>query len=156
MVDVVLGPGDGLMKTRLLRGFKTPQQLLMTSIGELERRLLDVVWSRGKATVREVHTKIDGDVAYTTVMTTLDRLYRKGLLHRRKAGRAFEYTAEQSSAEVERAALADLLRASVERESAALRSLLSSLVEAISAKDRLLLDELEELVKEQRRRLSGT
>jgi len=53
--------------------------------------MLDTLWARGSGTVREL---VDGgceDLAYTTVMTTLDRLFKKGFLTRSEEGRAFRY-----------------------------------------------------------------
>ena len=64
--------------------------------------MLDTLWARGSGTVREL---VDGgceDLAYTTVMTTLDRLFKKGLLARAGEGRAFRYTPECSREELQR------------------------------------------------------
>ncbi len=54
---------------------------------------MEVLWKRAEAmAVREVCARLDGEtLAYTTVMTTLDRLYKKGLLRREKDGTAFVY-----------------------------------------------------------------
>ena len=145
---------DATMKPPLLWGFKTPEDLLRACFGGLERQLLDAVWRRGRATVRDIHTELDGTVAYTTIMTTLDRLYRKRLLGRRKVGRSFLYLADASSAEIEQGVVSVMLKASLERGTRAPHPLLSSFVEAVSARDHVLLDELEQLVKEQRRRLT--
>jgi predicted transcriptional regulator len=51
-------------------------------LGPLERKLLEEVWSRQSVTVRELVAGGKIRLAYTTVMTTLDRLYKKGLLDR--------------------------------------------------------------------------
>ena len=62
---------------------------LRAQLGPLEQRVLDVVWSLGTATVREVVR--DGRLwqTYPTIMTTMDRLFKKGLLTRVPEGRAF-------------------------------------------------------------------
>lgn len=68
--------------------------LLMAATGELERAILDLLWVRTYAlTVREVHEliNVDRDLAYTTVMTVLDRLAKKDLLTRELDGRAWRY-----------------------------------------------------------------
>lgn len=53
---------------------------------------MDLMWETAPLAVREVQGRIaDGKLAYTTVMTTLDRLYKKGLLRREKIGLAFVY-----------------------------------------------------------------
>ena len=62
--------------------------------GELENQVLDVVWrADGAVTPRQVQDDLRAthEVAYTTVMTILTRLHRKGLLGRQRAGRAFAY-----------------------------------------------------------------
>ena len=68
-------------------------------LGSLEREVLDLVCETGGGTVREICNHLSRTLAYTTVMTTLDRLYKKDLLHRQKEGRGFRYfplTGEQS------------------------------------------------------------
>ena len=66
----------------------------VTRLGELERAAMQVVWQAGTATAREVARSLsDRDLAYTTWLTVLGRLERKGLLVRSKVGRAFAYTA---------------------------------------------------------------
>ena len=42
--------------------------------------MLDVLWSKGECSVREVLGHLERPLAYTTVMTTLDRMFKKGLL----------------------------------------------------------------------------
>ena len=86
----------------------------VNSLGDLERRVMEELWSLDRPlTVREVHTAIAAErtIAYTTVMTVLDRLAKKGLVDREQDGRAFRYVAAQSReqlvAEVMHTALAD-------------------------------------------------
>ncbi|MGO9307392.1 MAG: BlaI/MecI/CopY family transcriptional regulator [Candidatus Korobacteraceae bacterium] len=52
-------------------------------LGRLERQTLDVVWESDECSVRDVTRRLTRKRAYTTVMTTLDRLYQKGILNRR-------------------------------------------------------------------------
>ena len=59
-----------------------------TRLGPLEFELLQSLWARGSATVRELLADGSIALAYTTVMTTLDRLYKKQLLDRVSEGRA--------------------------------------------------------------------
>ena len=69
----------------------------VTRLGELERAAMQVVWQAGTATAREVEASLaDRGLAYTTWLTVLGRLERKGLLARTKVGRAFAYTAVAS------------------------------------------------------------
>ena len=60
-----------------------------SQLGPLEERLLEALWRRGDGTVREMVDDSCQDLAYTTVMTTLDRLFKKNLLSREAEGRAF-------------------------------------------------------------------
>jgi predicted transcriptional regulator len=67
---------------------------IMSRLGELERAVMEVLWERATpATAREVgRTLADRDLAYTTVMTVLDRLAKKGFVQREQVGRAWSYT----------------------------------------------------------------
>ncbi|MEY9214709.1 BlaI/MecI/CopY family transcriptional regulator [Thermobifida halotolerans] len=62
-------------------------------LGDLERAVMDVLWERTEPmTVREVGRALaDRDLAHTTVMTVLDRLAKKGVVHRTREGRAWRY-----------------------------------------------------------------
>src|ERR1022692_978403 len=61
-------------------------------LGPLEVTVMEILWARGESNVRDVVDRLGRPLAYTTVMTTLDRLYKKGLLARRKSDRAFIYS----------------------------------------------------------------
>ena len=135
----------------LFWGFKSSQELLEKSLGSLERDVMAVVWRRGEVNVRDACDELGSIVAYTTVMTTMDRLFKKGLLARRKVGRAFVYRATASRAEIEGAVATELVESLLQREGEPL-PVLSSLVDAVSDRDRALLDELERLIREKRRR----
>ncbi|GAB2683678.1 BlaI/MecI/CopY family transcriptional regulator [Nocardia thraciensis] len=83
--------------------------------GELETVVMDRLWNRDgdPTTVRELFDELtaEREIAYTTVMSTMDNLYRKGWLERRREGKAFRYwptlTREQHSARLMREALHD-------------------------------------------------
>jgi predicted transcriptional regulator len=121
-------------------------------LGPLERTILTEVWSRNSATVRELLADGKLRIAYTTVMTTLDRLYKKGLLARSVEGRAFRYSAFCAPADLPRLVAVTGVRRWI--ESTQPSSLpLSYIVEAISAHDERLLDELRLLVEEKRSEL---
>ena len=70
---------------------------------------MDVMWSHGESNVRDVTEKLERPLAYTTVMTTLDRLYKKGLLERRKGDRAYFYWPRWSRQEWEQKRAGDLV-----------------------------------------------
>ncbi len=123
-----------------------------TQLGPLEQELLSALWMRGSATVREMIDAGGIDLAYTTVMTTLDRLYKKQLLNRTAEGRAFRYSPRYSQEELEKAAVGETIRQLLgSGEAAALP--LSYLVEAVSEHDAGLLDDLQRLLDEKRREL---
>jgi predicted transcriptional regulator len=125
-----------------------------TQLGPLEQQLLRKLWSHGNATVRELLSDGQINLAYTTVMTTVDRLYKKGLLDRVAEGRAFRYTPRHTSEELQRVtALESILQ--LLRSGAPSPLPLSYLVEALSAHDEQLLDELQFLVERKRRELAG-
>ena len=60
-------------------------------LGHLEMRVMEVLWAHGESNVHDVVQRLGRPLAYTTVMTTLDRLFKKSLLLRRKWERAFLY-----------------------------------------------------------------
>ena len=121
-------------------------------LGPFEQQLLQELWSQGSATVRELLA--DGRIhqAYTTVMTTVDRLYKKGLLDRVVEGRAFRYTPRHSPEELQRVTALESIRQLLGSGDASLLPL-SYLVEALSSHDAQLLDELQLLVEQKRREL---
>jgi predicted transcriptional regulator len=140
----------GLHLTGWLRSGRDP---LHGALGHLEREVMEVVWTGREQAVRDVQVKLPRTVAYTTVMTTLDRLYKKGLVIRRREGRAFLYTAVYSQHEMTASLTSNLLEGVLANGSAAARPFLSNLVDAVSAEDKELLDELERLVRDKRQQL---
>lgn len=66
----------------------------MTRLGDLERDVMERLWAAAEPmTVRAIHALLaaDRDLAYTTVMTVLDRLAKKGVVQRVRDGRAYLY-----------------------------------------------------------------
>ena len=72
-------------------------------LGELETSVMEAVWALSSATAREVHDQFCEGRAYTTIMTTIDRLHHKGLLTREKDGLAWRYQPKLGKAGYERA-----------------------------------------------------
>jgi predicted transcriptional regulator len=135
----------------LFWGFKRAQEMLEKSLGTLERDVMAVAWERGEISVRDACAHLGSTVAYTTVMTTMDRLFKKRLLSRRKVGRAFVYRAAATREELEGAVATELMQTLLQGHRGEPLPLLSSLVDAVSERDRALLDELERLIHEKRR-----
>jgi predicted transcriptional regulator len=119
--------------------------------GALELRVLEALWTRGgPATVRDLEPVFAG-VAYTTLMTTLDRLYRKGVLAREKAGRRFTYLPRLSREQLLSGVVGDALTAILGVRAAEYRPMVSFLVDAVRRDDRDVLDTLDALIREHRR-----
>jgi predicted transcriptional regulator len=130
-------------------------QPLDTAFGPLEIRVLESLWSRSTPScVRDIQPDFPG-VAYTTLMTTLDRLYRKGTLQRSKLGRAFYYKPKSTQqgliSELAGSTFATLLPT----DSASLRPIMSMFVDTVGQRDQELLDELETLVRTRRQELKA-
>jgi predicted transcriptional regulator len=133
---------------RIFHPFRSSSQHL----GPLEQRMLDGLWARGSATVRELVEGGYRDLAYTTVMTTLDRLFKKGLLRRSEEGRAFRYAPRLSREEMHREAASHAFRQLLDASPASSLPL-SFLVEILGERDEQLLDDLRKLVDRKRREL---
>ena len=123
--------------------------------GPLEIRVLQALWARhSPACVKDLQPEFPG-VAYTTLMTTLDRLFRKGTLSRAKSGRAFYYepkaTRDQLLSDLAGSAFATMLPG----DASAARPILSMFVDTVGRRDETLLDELEALVRARREELKG-
>ena len=122
---------------------------LASMFGALEIRVLEALWTTGRESSVRAMLDTFPSIAYTTLMTTMERLYRKGVLDRRKDGKAFLYRPIASRHEVETVlatgALGPLLRGG------SAQPILSCLVDEVSRHDKRLLDELERLVREKRR-----
>jgi predicted transcriptional regulator len=137
----------------LLRGFRRPRELACFALGNLERQVLDEVWQRGEVSVRDVHRAFGERIAYTTLMTTLDRLYKKNLLDRRKDGRAFLYSPVVSEADLTKGITEDVIEGLLGRGADSVEPVLACIVDTVSERDRELLDELDRLIREKRKEL---
>ena len=142
-----------MRRSFLFWGFKSSQEVLENSLGGLEHEILSICWAHRDLNVRAACARLKTPIAYTTVMTTMDRLFKKGLLDRRKIGRAFIYNATATREELKGAMATELVQSLLSRDNAEPLPMLSSLVDAVSERDRALLDDLERLVREKRRAL---
>jgi predicted transcriptional regulator len=132
----------------------------LANLGPLERAVLEALWQRAAVTsVRDLHEVFGEKLAYTTLMTTLDRLYKKGLLKRSKAGRAFLYEPCVSATEYQRSLTARVLNQLITqlsgRSPEGVEPLLACIIDVVSDHDRELLDELDRLIQEKRRGLNA-
>jgi predicted transcriptional regulator len=131
-----------------------PNDSDLPRLGPLEMHLLRAIWKRRNSTVRELIESGEFNYAYTTLMTTLDRLYKKGLLERTAEGRAFRYTAALSRAEFDGHNVRNAIRKFLGGASPS-PAPLSFLVDAVSEHDTKLLDSLEKAIEAKRRELNG-
>lgn len=109
-----------------------------------------VLWRReNPTTVREVYENLtaDRDLAYTTVMTVMNRLWRKGLLRRDSRGRAFEYVAAVSEAEFTAGLMHGLLTTSMDR-----RKVLAHFLRGMRSADEAELERLSRQAKGRKRK----
>jgi predicted transcriptional regulator len=98
----------------------------VTRLGELERAVMDVLWDGtipvAGVTVRDVAEALqDRDLAYTTVMTVLDRLAGKGMVQRQREGRAWRYRPSASREAYVAQLMLDALDLSPSRDAALVR-----------------------------------
>ncbi len=119
--------------------------------GQLEGQVMELVWRKGSATVREVHRALNHrqkDLAYTTVMTVMSRLNEKGFLGREPEGNAFRYHPTASREEF-------LAKASLKVFSGLTEDLsgpvMSAFVDKLGADESRRLEELAKLIEAKRK-----
>jgi predicted transcriptional regulator len=127
--------------------------VIPVSLGHLERTVMDVLWARGESSVHAVIEGLGRPRAYTTVMTTMDRLFKKGFLDRRKSERAFLYSTRFSRQEWEQRRASELVADFLDGSHPTRGLLISCLVDAVGQRDEALLDELEEKIRRKRQEL---
>jgi predicted transcriptional regulator len=140
----------GLWKNRTALTRANP---VLSPLGHLEENVMEIVWTRGESSVRTVTDHLSRPLAYTTVMTTLDRLYKKGLLDRRKSDRAFLYSARLSREQWDRARAGELVAGFLAGQQPGRDLLVSSFLDAIGEHDQELLGELEKKIRVERKKL---
>jgi predicted transcriptional regulator len=126
--------------------YEVPARLF--TLGSLESEVLAIVCEGGGWSVGEVRARLSRNFAYTTVMTTLDRLYKKDLLERHKAGRRFLYAPKifRRADEDEYASPNPARRLPI----LTLSPFVSYLLDAVGTYDETLLQELEKKIATRR------
>jgi predicted transcriptional regulator len=122
-------------------------------LGPLEMEVMEILWTRGRSSVRDVVQELRRPLAYTTIMTTLDRLFKKALLTREKCERAFFYVPSFSRREWEENRAGRWLSGFLSEPKLSGELLISCLLEAVGKHDEALLDELERQIALKRRDL---
>jgi predicted transcriptional regulator len=120
-----------------------------TLLGPLEQDVMDVVWRLRDVTVRDVHADLAStrEIAYTTVMTTMSRLARKGMLLRDTADLAHRYRPVVSRDQYARGAVGDVLTWLLERYPEPAVAYLADVVDEL---DDVTLDQLRDAVARRR------
>lgn len=117
-------------------------------LGELETKVMEQVWAKPGCTARDV---LEGlrprRLAYTTVVTILDRLFQKGLVSRHREGKPFVYQAAISKERFDEDLTREVLRGLFKENS---RPVVNAFVDLVST-DEDLLSELEELIRDKAR-----
>jgi predicted transcriptional regulator len=110
------------------------------AFGQTEAMVMDLVWTWGRpVAVRDVLAELrtTREIAYTTVMTVMDRLFRKGWLQRQADGRAWRYEAAVSRCDFAAGQMYAALAASPDRA-----PVLVAFVDRIGAKDHAMLRQI--------------
>lgn len=130
------------------RGLRLGAEGTAHVLGRLEEVVVELLWAQPNQTVNDVETRLRRrrEIAHTTVLTTLDRMYRKGYLMREKRGRAFVYAPRYSRKEFQLGMAREVLGALLRHSS---ESTVSTFVDLV-AKSPDSLHQLEALVREKR------
>jgi predicted transcriptional regulator len=128
--------------------------VIQAGLGHLEIKVMEVLWAHGESNVHDVVERLGRPLAYTTVMTTLDRLFKKHLLVRRKWERAFFYAPRWTRLEWEQKRAGDFVAGFLASPAASGDLLISTLVDAVGQYDTALLDELERKIRRKRKDLA--
>ena len=121
----------------------------LDSLGELETSVLDLLWSSpSPLSVREVGAKLNRRpaLAYTTVLTVLDRLHDKGFVQREKSGRAFLYRPRV----LREALMAERAAAALSKKGPPQNAVLLAFLDSVESRDPALLDRLAALIAARR------
>lgn len=132
-----------------LRGFRPEARGAAHVLGDLETAVMELLWREPHQAVTEVEERLqrEREIAHTTVLTTLDRMYRKGYLTREKQGKAFVYAPRYTREEFELGVAQEVLGALLQQFTG---PALSAFVELVS-EDEGTLDRLEQMIREKRR-----
>ena len=122
-------------------------------MGHLELTVMETLWECGEGNVHDVVRRLNRPLAYNTVMTTLDRLFKKGFLNRNKPDRAYLYSPRFSRLEWRQKQAEDLVSGFLAAPGAPGELLVSCLINAVGEYDAALLDDLEERIRMKRREL---
>jgi predicted transcriptional regulator len=132
-----------------MRGFRPTGKGVKQVLGKLEAEVMQILWQQPGQPVTEVEERLRRrrEIAHTTVLTTLDRMYRKGYLTRERQGKAFVYAPRYSREEFERTLAREVLSGLLGGLG---EPVLSTFVELVG-QDEEQLERLEELIRARRK-----
>ena len=114
---------------------------------------MEILWARGESSVHDVIESLRRPLAYTTVMTTLDRLFKKGLLQRQKSERAYLYSPALSQRDWQQRRADAFVNDFLTGPRKTRQLLVSCLLDAVVQQDKFVLDELEQKIQSKREEL---
>ena len=113
--------------------------------GDLEEKVMEVLWKKGSATVSEVKKALKDEFAHTTIMTILDRLYKKGILKREKEGKGYRYYPVVSKEEFEKMVAKKVVKDITKTDPSLAIAAFEGIVENLSKED---IEKLKKLIEE--------
>lgn len=119
----------------------------LSPFGDLERKVMEILWKNKETSlsVKEVHQELgEKEFAYTTIMTVLDRLYHKGVLGRKKEGKAYYYFPLFSKEEFQKRIARELMKNLAKEDFSSLVFAFEGVVEDLSPEE---IKHLKELLK---------
>jgi predicted transcriptional regulator len=132
--------------------FRTGKQGLEKVLGPLESEIMNLVWSKGRVTVREIYEALlansDKSIAYTTVMTTMTRLAKKDILKAFKEGNAYSYEAAYPKEEFLSTVVGEVVDGLIDDFS---EPAVAHFIEKIKSVDPVKLKQLEDLIRNQKK-----
>jgi len=138
-------------KSPKLSVFRPGEEGLQQTLGALEAQVMNAVWDAdGEVSVEQVRQALDErgkKAAYTTVMTTMSRLFKKGLLNREMRGKAYYYSAEVSKTDLDSSVIKQVIDGLL---STFAEPAMSYFVEALNEADPDKLESLAEIIEEKR------
>lgn len=133
-----------------IQSFKLAEKGLTHIFGELEAKLMKAVWALDEPSVQDVIDHLGGNLNYKTVMTVLNRLVEKGILKRRKLGRAFVYAATASQEDLLASVFDKMVRGMLDRDFRQIA--LAQMIETVEEVDAQILDDLSRLIEEKKKK----
>ncbi|MCB0169622.1 MAG: BlaI/MecI/CopY family transcriptional regulator [Anaerolineae bacterium] len=132
-----------------IQSFKLDEKGLTHIFGELEAKLMEAVWALDQPTVQDVIDHLGGKLNYKTTMTVMNRLVDKGILSRRKVGRAFVYAGTASREELLASVFDKMVRGMFGEDFRQIA--LAQMIETAEAIDEQLLDDISDLIEQRKK-----